>query len=369
MSAMFTPFAIGPQTLAHRVVMAPLTRMRAGPGEVPTALMATYYAQRATPGGLLISEATPVSPRGFGYAHTPGIFTRAQAAGWRAVTSAVHARGGRIFLQLWHVGRQSHPDLQPGGALPVAPSAIGAVGEAFTDTGPKPYPVPRALELDEIAGVVAEYRQGAALALAAGFDGVEVHGANGYLPDQFLHSGSNTRNDQYGGGIENRARFLLEVVEAVCAVWGGGRVGVRLSPSGAYGSMHDSDPAATFGHVARALNAHGLAYLHVVEPRIRGNDMVDAGAAPVATRELRRVFTGPIITAGGYDRDSAEAVLAEGSADLVAFGRHFISNPDLVERLRLGLALGAYDRSTFYGGDWRGYTDYPRYSAELSVAA
>ena len=209
MPTLFSPFQLGPYALAHRVVMAPLTRMRAGPGEVPTPLMATYYSQRTTPGGLMISEATPVSPYGFGYAHTPGIFTREQVAGWRPITEAVHARDGRIFLQLWHVGRQSHQDLQPGGVLPVAPSAIQAIGEAYTDAGPRPYPIPRALELGEIAGIVAEFRQGAAYALAAGFDGVEVHGANGYLPDQFLQDGSNKRTDLYGGNIENRARFLL----------------------------------------------------------------------------------------------------------------------------------------------------------------
>ncbi len=368
MNFLFSPFQLGPHTLDHRIVMAPLTRMRAGPGEVPTPLMATYYAQRATPGGLLISEATPVSPYGFGYAHTPGIFTRAQVAGWRLVTDAVHARGGRIFLQLWHVGRQSHQDLQPGGGLPVAPSAIAAIGEAYTDAGPKPHPVPRALELAEIAGVVAEFRQGAAHALAAGFDGVEIHGANGYLPDQFLHDGSNQRTDMYGGSIANRARFLLEITEAATAIWGGDRVGVRLSPAGDYGSMSDSDPAATFGYVAEALNDYGLAYLHIVEPRIRGNDTIDAAAAPVATRELRRIFKRPIIAAGGFDGASAAAIVAAGDADLVAFGRHFIANPDLVERLRGDLPLNAYDRKTFYGGDWRGYTDYPRFLGDAAAA-
>ncbi|WP_408903050.1 alkene reductase [Methylobacterium radiotolerans] len=367
MSPLFAPACVGPYVLDHRVVMAPLTRMRAGPGEVPTALMASYYAQRATPGGLLISEATPVSPTGFGYAHTPGIFTKTQVAGWRPITEAVHARGGRIFLQLWHVGRQSHPDLQPGGVLPVAPSALPAGGTAVTATGPKPHPVPRALELDEIAGVVADFRQGAAYALAAGFDGVEIHGANGYLPDQFLQDGSNKRTDAYGGPIANRARFLLEITEAAAAVWGGDRVGVRISPSGEYGAMSDSDPSATFGHVAEALNAFGLAYLHVVEPRIRGNDTVDAGAPPVATQELRRIFKGPIVAAGGFDKASAEAVVAAGEADLVAFGRRFISNPDLVRRLREDLPLSPYDRSTFYGGDWRGYTDYPPYTAQRAA--
>ena len=314
-----------------------------------------------------MSEATPVGPRGFGHAHTPGIFTREQVAGWRPVTDAVHARGGRTFLQLWHVGRQSHQDLQPDGALPVAPSDVAAVWEAYTDAGPKAHPVPRALRLDEIAGVVAEYWQGAAYALAAGFDGVEVHGANGYLPDQFLQDGSDRRTDAYGGPVQNRARFLLEVTDAVAAVWGGSRVGVRLSPRGGCGSMSDSGPAGTFGHVAEALNAYGLAYLHVVEPRIRGNDTVDAGAPPVATRELRRVFKGTVISAGGFTGESAAAVIGAGEADLVAFGRDFISNPDLVERLRRKLPLSPYDRTTFYGGGWWGYTDYP--AVGVSAAA
>ena len=367
MTTLFSPFQLGPYALAHRVVMAPLTRMRAGPGEVPSSLMTTYYSQRATPGGLLISEATSVSPHGFGYAHTPGIFTREQIAGWRPVTDAVHARGGYIFLQLWHVGRQSHPDLQPGGVLPVSSSAIQAIGASATDGGPRTYPAPRALELAEIAGVVAEFRQGAAYALAAGFDGVEVHGANGYLPDQFLQDGSNTRTDIYGGSVENRARFLLEIVEAVSAVWGGDRVGVRLSPGSGYGTMSDSDPAAIFGYVAKALNAYGLAYLHLVEPRVSGNDTIDATAEPVATRSLRRVYKGPIIAAGGFNLASAEAIVTAGDADLVAFGRHFISNPDLVERLRNDKALSAYDRSSFYGGDWRGYTDYPRHLTEAAA--
>ena len=368
MSALFSPVRVGSLTLDHRIVLAPLTRMRAGEGAVPTALMATYYAQRTTPGGLLISEATPVSPHGFGYAHTPGIFTKAQAAGWRPITEAVHARGGRIFLQLWHVGRQSHPDLQPGGVLPVAPSALPVDGTSMTASGPKPHPVPRALNMDEIPGIVAEYRRGAAHALAAGFDGVEIHGANGYLPDQFLQDGSNKRTDAYGGPIANRARFLLEITEAAAAVFGPDRVGVRLSPSSSYGGMADSDPTATFGYAAEALNAYGLAYLHVIEPRVRGNDTVDADAPPVATRELRRIFKGPIIAAGGFDKASAEAVVASGDADLVAFGRRFISNPDLVRRLREDLPLAAYDRATFYGGDWRGYIDYPPHGCESATA-
>jgi N-ethylmaleimide reductase len=367
MSSFFDPVDVGPYRLAHRVVMAPLTRMRAGPGNVPTELMATYYAQRASEGGLIITEATPVSPRGFGYADTPGIFTREQVAGWRKITLAVHARGGRIFLQLWHVGRQSHRHLQPGGRLPIAPSALAASGQANTNRGPVPYPVPRALELDEIPDVVAEFRHGAAYALQAGFDGVEIHGANGYLPDQFLEDGSNRRTDAYGGRIENRARFLLEVTEAAVAIWGRGRVGVRLSPSGVYGGMADSNPTATFSYVAEQLNQFDLAYLHIVEPRIRGNETMEAGAAPVACCQLRPLFKGRIIAAGGFDRRSGNALLGDGTADLVAYGRLFISNPDLPARFRRDLPLEAYDRSTFYSGDHRGYTDYPTHEPRARV--
>jgi N-ethylmaleimide reductase len=246
--------------------------MRAGLDGVPSRLTATYYAQRATEGGLIITEATVVSPRSFRYVRTPGIFTLEQVAAWRTIVQAVHARRGCIFLQLWHVGRQSHPSLQPQGQLPIAPSALAADGEALSESGPVRFPVPRALPIGEIPALVAEYRQAAAYALQAGFDGVEIHAANGYLPDQFLQDGSNRRTDSYGGTIENRARFLLEVTEAAVAIWGEGRVGVRLSPSGTTGSMSDSNPAATFGYVAEQLDQFPLAYLHVIEPRVRGNE-------------------------------------------------------------------------------------------------
>ena len=358
-SNLFTATLIGPYTLKHRVVMAPLTRMRSSPGDIPNDLMASYYSQRSTDGGLIVAEATPVSPRGYGYAGAPGIINEQQVAGWRKVTTAVHAKGGRIFLQLWHVGRQSHPLLQPGGSAPVAPSALQAEGEAYASSGPVEFSMPRALNIDEIAPIVEEFRHGAALALQAGFDGVEIHGANGYLPDQFLQDGSNVRTDAYGGPIQNRARFFLEVTAAVVAVWDEGRVGVRISPSGTYGSMVDSDPQATFGYLAEQLNQFNLAYLHVVEPRIKGTETIDANAAPVAVAYLRKIFNGPIIAAGGFDRRSADAVIASGDADMVAFGRHFISNPDLPARLRTNTPLTPYDRSTFYGGDARGYSDYP----------
>lgn len=336
--------------------MAPLTRNRAGDGNVPGQLNATYYTQRVS-AGLIIAEATQVSPEGLGYPATPGIHSPAQVAGWKLVTDAVHQHGGRIFLQLWHVGRISHPDLQPDGALPVAPSAIApTVGQAATYEGMKPFVTPRALETSEIPGIVEQYRQGAKNALEAGFDGVEVHGANGYLLDQFLRDGTNKRTDEYGGSIENRARLLLEVTQAVTEVWGAGRVGVRLSPSGTFNDMHDSDPLATFGYAAEALNRFGLAYLHLIE-------VVEAdlrhGGMEVPTSYLRDRFTGTLIVNGGYDLDKSNAVLSSHKADLVAFGTLFIANPDLPQRFALNAPLNPADPSTFYGGGEKGYIDYP----------
>jgi N-ethylmaleimide reductase len=368
MSTLFSPVKIGPYELAHRVVMAPLTRMRSDPGDIPSNLMVEYYRQRASRGGLMISEATPVSIRGHGYAGAPGIYSNSQIAGWRRITDAVHAKGGRIFLQLWHVGRQSHTDLQPNGEAPVAPSAIAAEGYAYTKQGEVPFSMPRALALHEIPGVIEEFRSGAERALRAGVDGVEIHGANGYLPDQFLQDGSNKRTDEYGGSIENRARFLIEVTQAAISVWGADRVGVRIAPAGTYGSMSDSDPAATFGYVAAQLDRLGIAYLHVVEPRIKGIEEVTKGRAPIAAQHLRPKFSRALIAAGGFTGESAAAIVGAGDADLVAFGRHFISNPDLPERLRRGLPLNRYDRSTFYGGDGRGYIDYPAH-ADMAAAA
>lgn len=360
MSILFEPLTIGALPLRHRVVMAPLTRMRSDAGDRPNALMREYYDQRASEGGLIISEATPVSRQGYGYAGAPGIYDDEQIAGWHRITDAVHARGGLIALQLWHVGRQSNPALQPNGAAPVAPSAIAAEGSAYTSDGPVPFTMPRALKRDEIPGIVAEFRAGAERARRAGFDGVEIHGANGYLPDQFLQDGTNDRTDEYGGPVANRARFLLEVTGAAVEVWGADRVGVRLSPSGQYGSMHDSDPAATFGYAAERLDALGIAWLHVVEPRIKGTEEVSDAASAVAAADLRARFRrGRIIAAGGFDAAGAEAILRAGHADAVAFGRAFIANPDLPKRLRHSWPLNRYDRATFYGGNARGYTDYP----------
>jgi len=357
MSKLFTPTYVGPYEISHRIVMAPLTRMRTTQGDVPNDLMVEYYRQRASSGGLIIAEATPVSRQGYGYNKAPGIYADEQIDGWRRVTDAVHAQGGRIFLQLWHVGRQSHPELQPGGADPVAPSALQAEGDAYGDNGPLPFSMPRELRTDEIAPIVETFRLGAERALAAGFDGVEIHGANGYLPDQFLQDGTNKRIDEYGGSIENRARFMIEVTEAAISVFGADRVGLRLAPSGTYGDMHDSDPEATFGYVARRMNELGLAYLHIIEPRIKGIEEIRI-EEPIAAKHIRQQFAGPIIAAGGFDKVAAEKIVASGDADLVAFGRYFISNPDLPERLRLDVPLTPYDRETFYGGDHRGYTDY-----------
>ncbi|GHD00161.1 alkene reductase [Novosphingobium pokkalii] len=361
MSKLFAPFTAGALSLKHRVVMAPLTRMRSDPGDLPNALMREYYEQRASDGGLIVSEATPVMRQGYGYAGAPGIYDDAQIEGWRAITDAVHAKGGQIVMQLWHVGRQSHPDIQPNGEAPVAPSAIAAEGYGYAKHGPVPFSTPRALERHEIPAIIAAFGAGAARAKAAGFDGVEIHGANGYLPDQFLQDGTNKRTDDYGGPIENRVRFLLEVTRAAIDVFGAERVGVRLSPSGTYGSMSDSDPQATFGYVTRQLDALGIAYLHIVEPRIKGTELIE-DAEPVAAEHLRPLFHGTLIAAGGFDGTSAEAILEAGHADAVAFGRDFIANPDLPERLRHHLPLTPYDRETFYGGDARGYTDYPFYN-------
>lgn len=342
--------------------MAPLTRNRAGDGNVPRELNATYYSQRAS-AGLIITEATQISPDGQGYPCTPGIHSAEQIEGWRLVTDALHAKGGHIFLQLWHVGRISHPSLQPGGALPVAPSAIAAEGEASTFSGAQPFVTPRALETSEIPGIVENYRLAAQNAKAAGFDGVEIHAANGYLIDQFLEDGTNHRTDHYGGSIENRARFLMEIVEAVTTVWDANKVGVRLSPAGTFNSMSDSNPKALFSYVAEALNRYGLAYLHLIEPR--SDESSGSEEEPELTcKYFRSIFKGTIISAGGYNRELAEETIAAGNADLIAFGRFYIANPDLAERFALNAPLNPYDRSTFYGGDEKGYTDYPTLELE-----
>jgi N-ethylmaleimide reductase len=363
---LFEPLRLGQLELPNRVVMAPLTRQRAALGNVPTALNALYYAQRAS-AGLIISEATQVAPEGQGYAATPGIHTQAQSEGWRRVTDAVHRAGGRIFLQLWHVGRISDPCYQPNRGLPVAPSAIAAPGQAYTPDGPRPFVTPRALELEEIPHVVAQYAEGARRAREVGFDGVEVHGANGYLIDQFLLDGTNHRTDMYGGSIENRARFLLEVTRAVAEVWSPERVGVRLSPRGTFNGMSDSNRAAVFSHVVRRLDELGLAYLHLVDP-VRPS-VFDNPDVPRLAPRLRPLFRGPLIINGGFDREAAIQALTSVEAELVAFGAPFIANPDLPERLRLGSPLNEAEPVTFYGGGERGYTDYPALSVPTPTTA
>jgi N-ethylmaleimide reductase len=346
----FLPYELGDLALANRMVMAPMTRSRAVDGNVPNPMTATYYLQRAS-AGLIVTEATQVTPQGVGYIRTPGIHSAEQVAGWRTVTDAVHGAGGKIFLQLWHVGRISHPDFH-GGALPVAPSAIAADGTVFTAQGPKPMATPRALDLGELPGIVAQFRAGAVNAKKAGFDGVELHGANGYLLDQFTRDGTNRRTDAYGGSVENRARLPLEVLDAVVDVWGPARVGYRISPNGAYNSMSDSDPVRTFSHLTEAIDRRGIAYLHVVDPVADGFKRV----SPL----LRRIFDGTYIVNGGFDLAAANLAIARGEADLVAFGTPFLANPDLPERYRLGAALNAADQATFYAGEAKGYIDYPR---------
>lgn len=353
MPQLFDPIRLGQLNLPNRIVMAPLTRNRAGTGNVPGPMNAAYYGQRAS-AGLLISEASPICPEAHGYPRTPGIHTPEQIAGWKQVTEAVHARGGRIFLQLWHVGRISHPDFQPGGAAPVAPSALKPQGQAYTAVGLKDYVTPRALELAELPGIVAAYRQAAENAQTAGFDGVEVHAANGYLLDQFLRDGSNQRSDAYGGSVENRSRLLLEVVDAVCQVLGAGRVGVRISPLNSFNDISDSNPQALFDHVAACLAPFELAYLHVLE-----GDMTGRPAPAINYGRLKSLFGGPYMANNGYDRERAMDAVAHNRADLVAFGRPYIANPDLVERLTAAAPLNTPDPETFYAGEEKGYLDYP----------
>lgn len=347
--------------------MPPLTRMRAGlVDRVPSPLAATYYGQRATQGGLLIAEATQVTQQGQGYPQTPGIYTDAQVAAWKQVTEAVKAKGATFFLQLWHVGRISHSSFQPDNAQPVAPSAIALPGETFTNSWKRaPYETPRALETNEIAGLVEDYRRAAQGAKDAGFDGVEIHAANGYLLDQFLQDRTNQRQDAYGGSMGNRMRLLLDVVDAVAQVWPLERIGVRLSPFGENGDIADSEPQTLWSEVARALSARGIGYLHLIEPRSRAGlkEDIDNNAPQSVAALLRPAFAGPLIASGGFTAETAEQVLQAGAADLVAFGRAFIANPDLPSRLAMGAPLNSHNRPTFYGGDARGYTDYPALAA------
>ncbi|MGB9151739.1 MAG: alkene reductase [Alphaproteobacteria bacterium] len=347
MPSLFDPLTIGELILPNRILMSPLTRCRASAGRVPNAMMATYYAQRAS-AGMIISEATSVTPMGVGYPDTPGIWSAEQVEGWKLITKAVHEAGGRILLQLWHVGRISHPNYL-NGALPVAPSAIAAQGPVRQMRPPAPYPVPRALTLEEIPGVIEAYRQGAQNASAAGFDGVEIHGANGYLLDQFLQDGSNKRTDAYGGSIENRGRLMLEVTDAVVSVWGAGRVGMHLAPRGDAQSMGDSNPAATFGYIAEQLGKRKIAFIcareHLGEDRL----------GP----QLKKTFGGVYLVNEGFTKVTAEQVLAAGEADAAVFGKLFIANPDLPQRFRLNAPLNEPHPETFYGAGPAGYTDYP----------
>lgn len=352
---LFQPLALGGLTLPNRLVLAPMTRSRASAeGNVPSALAPEYYRQRAS-GGLLVTEGSQVSEEGVGYIRTPGIHSAAQVEGWRKVTDAVHGAGGRIFLQLWHVGRISHPDFH-GGALPVAPSAVRPDGECYTWKGRTAMVEPRALEIGEMPRIVAAFADGARKAKEAGFDGVEIHGSNGYLLDQFVRDGTNLRTDAYGGSIDNRVRLPLEVAEAVAAVFGKDRVGYRIAPYFSQFGATESDPGAVFGHLVDRLSELGLGYLHVTEP-------ISGPGAPAAERRLspslRKRFRGVYVANGGYDRDSAEAALARGDADLVAFGVPFLANPDLPERYRTGATLNKPDPSTFFQGEEKGYVDYP----------
>ncbi|HAX79240.1 MAG TPA: alkene reductase [Cyanobacteria bacterium UBA11372] len=355
---LFSPVQLGAYTLPNRIVMAPMTRLRAV-NSIPNSLMATYYAQRAS-AGLIVTECTMVSPLSNGYMNCPGIYSAEQVDGWKQVTEAVHSKGGKIFLQLWHSGRVAHPALL-NGELPVAPSAIAPTGSLHTPIGKVNINTPRALETEEIPEIVAQFRQGAENAMKAGFDGVELHGAFGYLIDQFLQNGSNQRSDIYGGSIENRARFLLEVMDAVTSVWGSDRVGIKLSPSNSFYGMQDSNPKATFSYVIDALNRYNLAYIHLMEPNEQD----------LATREVinpvlpifRPIYNGTIISNGGYDKSKGNTVIAAGDADLVSFGKLFISNPDLPQRFAVDAELNQPNPKTFYGmGDNnldQGYTDYP----------
>ncbi len=360
---LFEPFRLGPITLPNRLVMAPLTRNRAVAGMVPSPLAIEYYGQRAS-AGLLVTEASQVSQQGQGYQDTPGIYSKEQVAGWRKVTERVHARGGRIFVQLWHVGRISHISLQPGGGAPVAPSAIRAKGKTFVNNSFTEISEPRALSLEEIPGIIESFRRGAANALEAGFDGVEIHGANGYLLDQFAKDGANKRTDAYGGSIENRARLMLEVAKVVSAEAGAGRTGIRISPVTPSNDISDSNPQPLFDHIVDRLNTLKLAYIHVIEGATGGPRDI----APFDYASLRKRFAGVYIANNGYDFELATRVLAAGAADLIAFGKPFIANPDLVERLKRGTPLNTPDKATFYGGGAKGYTDYPVLGDSLQPA-
>lgn len=353
MSGLFSPVKLGSIAMSNRMVMAPLTRNRSSMEGVPQDINVTYYEQRAT-AGLIITEATPISAMGHGYPLLPGIYTDAQVDGWKKVTDAVHAKGGKIVIQLWHVGRISHPTLL-NGATPVAPSPVKPEGKAFTFNGLVDYVEPRALDASELPGIVADYVQASKNAIKAGFDGVEIHSANGYLLDQFLRDGSNKRSDIYGGSIENRARFLMEVTKAVVDATGSDKVGLRLSPVNPFNDMKDSNPQAVFNYVTEQLNQFNLAYLHVVEGGIHGGGVADAFDFDA----MRKLCKSPYMANLSYDKVRGNAAIASGHADAVAYGVPFIANPDLVERFRQDAPLNEADSKSFYGGTEKGYTDYP----------
>ena len=351
---LFSPIKLGKYDLKNRIFMAPMTRCRSVQENIPNEMMAEYYRQRAT-AGLIITEGSQVSTRGIGYPCTPGIHTREQVEGWKKVTQAVHEKGGRIFLQLWHVGRVSHSDYHKG-ELPVSASAVKPVGEIYTPEGMKAFETPHALSVDEIAGVVKEYATGAKNAIEAGFDGVEIHGANGYLIDQFLRDGSNHRDDAYGGSVQNRARFLFEVIAAVCAEVGAEKVGLRLSPSGTFNDMTDSDPQSHFRYICQELNRYDLAYLHIIDA-LEGD--IRHGANVVELDLLREAYEGLLVTNGGYDLERGNAAIEKGLADAVSFGALYLANPDLPERFKAGAVLNTPAPETFYTQDEKGYLDYP----------
>lgn len=369
---LLSPIQLGALRLKHRVIMAPLTRSRSiQPDSIPGDLMRTYYEQRASDGGLIISEATNISLTSRGWLGSPGLYSAEQVKGWKAITTAVAEKGGYMFAQLWHTGRSSHVAMT-GGAQPVTasvheaywkdPSHLVSIPDGWVQPSPH-----RALTTAEIQEIVQDYRRAAEHAMAAGFDGVEVHAANGYLMDQFLQDGSNQRTDEYGGSFENRFRFLAEVVRALITVCGSDRVAVRIGPGGTWNGVSDSDPVALFSYVAEQLNAFDLAYLHLIEPRVGGSITTDPEKGAAASRQLRPIYKGKLIAAGGFELDDAEMAIADRLLDAVAFGRYFVSNPDLVRRIRERLPLGAYDRDTFYTFDQKGYTDYPAYDAALGA--
>lgn len=356
--SLFDPLKIDGLELKSRIAMAPMTRNRADQRGVPTPMMATYYGQRAS-AGLIVTEATQVSDRSNGYVNTPGLYTEAQVRGWQAVTQAVHAAGGVIFAQLWHAGRVSHTTLQPNGDAPLAPSAIAAETQVVTPEGFAPASLPRAIAAQEITQIVNQFEHAAKMAKQAGFDGIEVHGANGYLIDQFLKDGSNQRTDDYGGSVENRIRFALDVVAATVGVWGPDRVGVRISPRGIFNGMRDSDPGTLAATLAAALDRYSLAYLHLLDPLPDHPSFGVQAEIPEVVSSVRQNYNGVIILNGGYDQQSAQNALAENQADVIAFGLPYIANPDLVDRYRRQAALNEVDMATLYGGDEKGYTDYP----------